>query len=84
MKTLSATTLIPERQPWPVVLVAWLTRIANGLRAIGPYAAIEIVLPGGTLFALLLWLYRRNDRTMLKARRSLRRITERRVCCENA
>jgi hypothetical protein len=26
---------------------------------IGPYVLMEIVLPGGTLFALLLYLYRR-------------------------
>ncbi len=76
MKTLCPTTLIPERQQSRVELAAWLTRIANGLRAIGPYAAIEIVLPGGTLFALLLWLYRRNGHTMSKARIWLRRMTE--------
>jgi len=29
------------------------------LREIAPYAAIELVLPGGSLMALLLWLYRR-------------------------
>jgi hypothetical protein len=27
-------------------------------RAIGPYVAIEILLPGGSLIALLLWLCR--------------------------
>jgi hypothetical protein len=31
------------------------------LREIGPYAAIEILLPGGSLFALLLWLFRRHS-----------------------
>lgn len=30
------------------------------LRELAPYAAIEIVLPGGSLMALLLWLYRRQ------------------------
>jgi hypothetical protein len=30
------------------------------LRGIAPYAAIELVLPGGSLIALLLWLYRRH------------------------
>ena len=30
------------------------------LRELGPYAAIEIVLPGGSLLALLLWFYRRR------------------------
>jgi hypothetical protein len=30
------------------------------LRRFGPYAAIELLLPGGSLLALLLWLYRRH------------------------
>ena len=30
----------------------------NLLRRLGPYAAIELLLPGGSLLALLLWLYR--------------------------
>ena len=31
--------------------------IAAG-RTFGPYLAIELLLPGGSLLALLLWLYR--------------------------
>jgi len=31
--------------------------IAAG-RSFGPYLAIELLLPGGSLIALLLWLYR--------------------------
>lgn len=27
-------------------------------RTFGPYLAIELILPGGSLLALLLWLYR--------------------------
>lgn len=30
------------------------------LKALAPYALIELVLPGGSLMALLLWLYRRR------------------------
>jgi hypothetical protein len=30
------------------------------LKALAPYALIEIVLPGGSLVALLLWLYRQK------------------------
>ena len=38
----------------PLLLVcAWV-------RKLGPYVALEIVLPGGTLFAVLLFLYRRR------------------------
>lgn len=32
------------------------------LRELGPYAAIELILPGGSLLALLLWFYRRRFR----------------------
>jgi len=45
--------------------VGFADRLARGIgfvRAIGPYAAIEIILPGGTLLALLFWLYRRYQR----------------------
>jgi hypothetical protein len=31
----------------------------NALRQLGPYVAIELILPGGSLIALALWLYRR-------------------------
>jgi hypothetical protein len=31
-------------------------------RAFGPYLAIELVMPGGSLVALLLWLYRMSLR----------------------
>jgi hypothetical protein len=34
---------------------------AAQLRGLAPYAAIELVLPGGSLIALLLWLYRRRN-----------------------
>jgi hypothetical protein len=29
-------------------------------RAVAPYALIELILPGGSVVALLLWLYRRR------------------------
>jgi hypothetical protein len=32
--------------------------IVSQLRALGPYLAIELVLPGGSIVALLLWAYR--------------------------
>lgn len=40
--------------------VMWLTRGLAGLRQLAPYAAIELLLPGGSLIALVLWLYRRQ------------------------
>jgi len=38
----------------------WLKRGFALLRSVGPYVAIEILLPGGTLIALLLWLSKRG------------------------
>jgi hypothetical protein len=32
------------------------------IRALGPYALIELVLPAGSLIVVLLWLYRRSRR----------------------
>jgi hypothetical protein len=32
--------------------------IAGQLRSFGPYFAMELILPGGSVLALLLWLYR--------------------------
>jgi len=33
--------------------------IVGKLKGLAPYAAIELVLPGGSVLALLLWVYRR-------------------------
>jgi hypothetical protein len=39
-----------------------LTRGLAGVREFGPYAALELLLPGGSVIAVLLWLYRRHKR----------------------
>jgi hypothetical protein len=39
-----------------------LKRGLAGVREFGPYAAIELVVPGGSVIAVLLWLYRRHKR----------------------
>jgi hypothetical protein len=39
--------------------------VAAKLRDLAPYAAMELVLPGGSLMALLLWLYRRHGAALL-------------------
>ncbi len=41
-------------------LRGYMGAVAVKLRELAPYAAIEMVLPGGSLMALLLWLYRRQ------------------------
>jgi len=51
-------------------LSIWIAGMAAILRQLGPYAAMEILLPGGTLMALLLWLYRRSGRVRTQVRAS--------------
>lgn len=47
-------------------------RDANELvQRAGPYVLLEILLPGGTLLALLLYLYRRHPSRFARAARSL-------------
>jgi len=41
-------------------LSGWLTRGVAVLRTLAPYAAIELLLPGGSLIALGLWLFQRK------------------------
>jgi hypothetical protein len=38
---------------------AYAAAVFAKIRDLAPYAAIELILPGGSLLALLLWLYRR-------------------------
>ena len=38
-------------------------KIIQGLKTLGPYMAIELLLPGGTLIALLVWLVNRRKVT---------------------
>jgi hypothetical protein len=48
---------------WTVRLCNWRPSAAVvmvQLKALAPYALIELVLPGGSVMALLLWLYRRR------------------------
>jgi hypothetical protein len=35
-----------------------ILKVLAGCRALGPYLLIELFLPGGSLIAILLWLYR--------------------------
>ena len=38
--------------------LAWLRRVG---RTLGPYLMLELLMPGGTMLALLLFLYRRRQ-----------------------
>lgn len=48
-------------------LTMWFQKGLVGLRELGPYAVVELILPGGTVIAVLLWLYRRHQRRLLEA-----------------
>jgi hypothetical protein len=48
-------------------LANWIPRlkvnamaVTARLKALAPYALIELIMPGGSVMALLLWLYRRR------------------------
>jgi hypothetical protein len=48
---------------WTLSLRIWIgfaVTIIVRIRALAPYALIELILPGGSVMALLLWLYRRR------------------------
>jgi hypothetical protein len=47
-------TLAPRN--WGTYAAAVIVR----LKVLAPYALIELILPGGSVMALLLWLYRRR------------------------
>ena len=42
-------------------IVRWIAPMFAHLRALGPYLAIELIMPGGSLIALGLWLYRHRQ-----------------------
>jgi hypothetical protein len=47
---------VSARRNWSEYATVAIVR----LRALAPYAHMELILPGGSLMALLLWLYRRR------------------------
>lgn len=53
--------------PWRK-LAAYAVAAATKLKDFAPYALLELVLPGGSLMALLLWLYRRHGAAVLSRR----------------
>lgn len=48
----------------------WIVRFAGVLRTLGPYAVIELLVPGGTLIALALWAFRNRASLAARARRA--------------
>jgi hypothetical protein len=47
----------------------WMARAVAQVKELAPYALLELVLPGGSLMAILLWLYRRRSEQTVSARR---------------
>lgn len=41
-------------------LRGWAPVMFAGLKELGPYALMELLLPGGSVLALTVWLYRRR------------------------
>jgi hypothetical protein len=41
-------------------LVRWMKAAWAMLKGLAPYALIELILPGGTVLAIICWLYRRR------------------------
>jgi hypothetical protein len=39
-----------------------MPRFVAKIKDLAPYAALELVMPGGSVMALLLWLYRRQKK----------------------
>jgi hypothetical protein len=49
--------------------VGWILRLLGSL---GPYLAVELLLPGGSIVALLLWTYRHRSAARTTVKRSFR------------
>ena len=60
MKTLTLAVVAAQLK----ILIAKLGLL---IAKLGPYVMLEILLPGGTLFALLLFLYRRRKLALAAA-----------------
>jgi hypothetical protein len=46
-------------------------QLLQGARDLSPYLLVEVLLPGGSLVALALWLYRRHRKGRLKGLQSV-------------
>jgi hypothetical protein len=56
-----------------VLHINWRSRLTAALRELGPYAAIGLVLPGGTVLLASLWAFRHRRWFLAHARRMLTR-----------
>jgi len=51
----------------------WMPRLARAIRTLGPYGAIELVVPGGSLVVLSVWAFRHRSWLAARARRAFAR-----------
>jgi hypothetical protein len=58
----STSALNALHLPAALKLSSYAAIVVSKLRAVAPYALMELILPGGSVMALLLWLYRRHRR----------------------
>jgi len=65
-------------------LVDVLRPAVMALRKLGPYALLELIMPGGTLLALLLYLYRHRTLTMARPFDVVVRVAQSSACCSSA
>jgi hypothetical protein len=49
----------------------WVARLVRSVRGVGPYAAVELILPGGTLIVLLILAVRHRKVLLARARAAL-------------
>ena len=63
MSAIVSKSAMKARRALPALKLSPCTRaIVAKLRNVAPYALMELVLPGGSVMALLLWLYRRQTK----------------------
>ncbi len=51
--------------------IGWITRLGGPIRGLGPYAAIELLVPGGSLIVLSLLAFRHRAWLIAQLRRRL-------------
>ena len=57
------------------ISVKYIRVLGSLVQKAGPYLLLEILLPGGTLFALLLFAYRRKEQIVPALRRFMARVS---------
>jgi len=58
----SPSALNAQRTPLAANWRAYAAGVIAKLKTLAPYALVELILPGGSVIALLLWLYRRQKK----------------------